>query len=99
MQAGSRIAVKLRASRPDGSLIRGPAIAAFYCPGKDPQHDPADRIPDRQVPLSFDDTVREHTAEVSTAGWKPGTWTLQGTVLDAAGVPSGWGWYAFPLEP
>lgn len=99
MQAGSKLAVKLRASRPDGTVVRGPAIAAFFCPGKDPGHDPADRIPDRQVPLSFDEASRIYAAEVSTAGWEPGAWTLQGTVLDASGVPSGWGWFSFTLDP
>ena len=65
MQAGTLISVKLRAARPDGSLVRGPAIAAFFAPGKDPEHVPADRVPDREVPLSFDEDSRTYGGEVS----------------------------------
>ena len=99
MQAGSKLEVNLRAATPAGSLLRGPGIAEFFCPGKDPEHTPADRVPDRQAPLSFDEAARTHTAQVSTAGWQPGAWTLRGAVLDAAGVPSGWAWFSFTLEP
>ena len=99
MRAGGGLEVRLRASRPDGSVVRGPAIAAFFCPGKDPRRVPADRIPDRQVPLSFDETSRTCAAQVSTAGWEPGAWTVRGTSLDASGVPAGWAWFSFTLEP
>jgi hypothetical protein len=98
MQAGGKLSVRLRAAKPDGQVVRAAAIAEFYRPGKDPEHQLADRIPDRQVPLSFDAASRTYGAEVSTTGWLPGDWTLRGSVLDASGVPSGWGWSGFTLE-
>jgi hypothetical protein len=99
VQAGVRLAVRLRAARPDGSVVRAAAVASFYGPGKDPERLPADRVADRQVPLSFDERERLYTAEVSTAGWKPGAWTYCGAVLDGSAAPAGWGWYRFTLEP
>lgn len=93
------ISIRLRAARPDGSLVRGPAIAAFFSPGKDPEHLPGDRVPDREVPLIFDEDSRVYTAEVSSAGWAPGSWTMSGMVLSGDGTPSGWGWHVFTLDP
>ncbi len=99
MQAGTLISVKLRAAKPDGSLVRGPAIAAFSAPGKDPEHVPADRVPDREVPLAFDEDSRTYGGEVSSKGWLPGTWTMSGMVLSGDGTPAGWGWYTFTVDP
>ena len=98
MQAGQKLAVRLRAATPDGSAVRAPAMAAFYRPGKDPEHDPAHRVPDRVVPLAFDEASRVYGAEVSTAGWVPGTWTYCGTVTDDGGTPAGWGFCRFTLR-
>lgn len=99
MQAGMKLAVRVRASRPDGSLHRHGAVAWFYRPGKDPQRLAADRIPDRQVTLSFDAAARAYGAEVSTDGWEPGDWTMQGVVLGPDGAAEGWDWAGFPLDP
>lgn len=103
MHAGERIAVRLRVSRPDGKTVRpgdgSAAVAAFFGPGKDPQHRVSDREPDREVPLVFDEVTRTYGAEPSTAGWQPGTWTVQGKVLDGRGAADGWGWQWFTLEP
>jgi len=99
MQAGQALAVRLRAARPDGTVVRERAAAEFFAPGKDPERLPADRIPDRQVPLSFDSSSRLYTATVSTAGWVPGAWTGRGVVLDSSGAPAGWGWFTVTLDP
>jgi hypothetical protein len=99
MDAGKKLAVRLRASRPDGSIIRGQAVALFFGPGKDPERVPADRVPDRTVPLSFDEPSRMYVAEVSSRGWEPGEWRMQGAVLGADGAPDGWGWFTFTLDP
>ena len=98
MQAGQKLAVRLRAARPDGSVVRAPAVASFYAPGKDPERLPADRVPDRVVPLVFDADSRLYGAEVSTAGWAPGVWTYCGTVSDGGAAPAGWGFCRFTLR-
>jgi hypothetical protein len=98
MQAGQTIAVRVRGARPDGSAHRHGAVAAFWGPGRDPRRDPGDRVPDRTAVLAFDPVTRTYGAEVRTAGWRPGTWTVRGIVLGPDGVPEGWDWYRFPLE-
>jgi len=99
MHAGEAIAVRVRGNRLDGTAHDGGAVAAFFAPGKDPEHVPGDREPDRQAALGFDPVTRVYGAQVRTAGWAPGTWTCRGTVLGADGVPEGWAWFAFPLDP
>jgi hypothetical protein len=99
VQAGEKLAVRVRGTRMDGSAHRHGAVAAFFAPGKDPEHVLADRVPDRQVPLGFDPVARVYGAEVRTDGWRPGTWTVQGTVLGPDGAPDGWAWYRFTLGP
>jgi hypothetical protein len=99
MQAGKKLAVRVRGARTDGKAHSGGAVAWFFAPGKDPEHVPADRVPDRQVVLSFDPASRTYGAEVSTRGWAPGDWVLQGVVLGPDGAPEGWDWFRFPLEP
>lgn len=94
-----KLDVKVRAVRGDGSVHKGSAVALFFAPGRDPEHDPADRSPDRQVVLAPDPAARGYAASVPTAGWAPGTWTVQGVVLGPDGSPEGWGWYRLPLEP
>lgn len=99
MQAGMKLAVGLRAVRPDGSTYKGTAVAAFFGPGKDPVRVPADREPDRMAVLAFDPVSRTYGAEVSTAGWEPGRWMLRGAVSGDSGAPEGWDWFSFTLEP
>lgn len=99
MRAGSKLAVRVRGVRMDGSPHSGGAVAAFYGPGKDPEHVLADREPDRQVVLSFDPVTRIYGGQVATAGWEPGTWTVRGVVLGSDGVPEGWEFSRFPLDP
>lgn len=99
MQAGEKLAVRLRGTRADGRAHRSGAVAEFFAPGRDPEHDPADRIPDRQAVPAFDEASRTYAAEVSTAGWEPGSWTVRGAVLGPDGVPEGWAWFRFPLDP
>lgn len=94
MQAGQKLAVRMRAARPDGSVVRAPALAEFFAPGKDPERDPASRV----VPLVFDEASRLYGAEVSTAGWAPGLWTYRGTVTDGGAAPAGWGFCRFTLR-
>lgn len=94
-----RVRVSMRAATPEGKLLRGPGVASFFRPGKDPEHVLADRVPDREVPLPFSEVARGHQAEVSTAGWTPGAWTVQTKVLDDGGTPVGWAWYTLPLDP
>jgi hypothetical protein len=99
MQAGKKLSVRVRAARMNGSSHSAGAVALFFAPGKDPERVPADRTPDRQVILAFDAASRTYGAEVPTAGWAPGTWTVQGMVLGADGAPEGWDWHRFPVEP
>jgi hypothetical protein len=99
VHAGEKIAVLVRGNCLDGTAHHGGAIAEFFAPGRDPQHDPGDREPDSSVPLGFDPVTRTYGADVPTAAWAPGTWTVRGAVLGADGEPEGWGWYSFTLEP
>lgn len=99
MQAGKTLAVRMRAARADGSPLDGPAVASFFRPGKDPEHVPADREPDLEAVLAFDPVTRLHGADVGTAGWEPGTWTVQGRTLGADGAPAGWAFHRFGVEP
>jgi hypothetical protein len=99
MQAGMKLAVRLRAATPEGKAAGTAAVARFYGPGRDPEHDPADRVPDRTAVLAFDPASRAWQAGVPTAGWAPGTWTLQGVVLGPDGAAEGWAWHRFPLDP
>jgi hypothetical protein len=98
MQAGMKLAVRLRAATPEGKAAGTAAVARFYGPGRDPEHDPADREPDRVLVLPFDPVTRFYARDVATAGWAPGTWTLRGVVLDAGGTLEGWAWHRFPVE-
>ena len=93
------MAVRVRGSRPDGSSHSAGAVAEFYTPGKDPEHVQADRDPDKLLILPFDPVTRTYGREVSTAGWEPGTWTVRGVVLGPDGVPDGWEFFRFPLDP
>lgn len=99
MQTGTKIDVRVRAVRGDGSLHRGSAVALFFAPGRDPAHDPADRSPDRQVVLAPDPAARGYAATVPTAGWASGTWTVQAVVLAPDGAAEGWSWSSVPLDP
>lgn len=99
MQAGKTLLVQMRAARPDGTALTGPAMATFFGPGKDPEHNPGDRSPDREMPLSFDPVTRLHGAEISTTGWQPGSWTVQGRTLGGDGAPAGWAFARFGIEP
>lgn len=94
-----KVDVRVRAVRGDGSLHKGSALARFFAPGKDPEHDPADRDPDRQVVLAPDQGTRGYAAQVPTAGWPPGSWTVQAVVLAPDGTAEGWAWYRMPLDP
>jgi hypothetical protein len=98
MQAGQKLTVRVRGIRPGGGVHDRGAVAQFYAPGRDPEHDPADREPDRVLVLPFDPVTRFYARDVATAGWAPGTWTLRGVVLDAGGTLEGWAWHRFPVE-
>lgn len=99
MQAGEKLEVRLRAASTDGRAVRGTAVAAFFAPGKDPQRVPADREPDRTAVLAFDEVTRTYAAQVSTAGWAAGAWTVRGTVLGPDGAADGWGYCTVLLGP
>ena len=96
VQAGKTALVQMRAALADGTPLEGPAVASFFRPGKDPEHDLADREPDLEVALAFDPVTRLHHAQVSTAGWAPGTWTVRGRT--DGDQPRGWAFSRFPLE-
>lgn len=98
MQAGKTLAVRMRAATAGGVPLTGLAMASFFRPGKDPEHVVADRQPDREAVLVFDPVTRLHGAEISTAGWEPGTWTVQGRTLGADGAPAGWAFHQFGIE-
>jgi hypothetical protein len=99
MQAGQDIAVRVRAHRPDGTSVRGTAVAAFFAPGRDPERNPDGRGPDTEAGLGFDAVTRTYGADVPTAGWAPGEWTVCGRVTGSGSDPSGWSWFRFTLEP
>jgi len=99
VQAGQPLAVTVRGvTALDGRSCTSGAAARFFRPGRDPERT-AGLAPDAEVPLRFDPASRTWRAQVRTDGWEPGTWTLQGVVLDPAGDVAGWAWYRFGLDP
>jgi hypothetical protein len=103
MQAGETLAVRVRGVRADGTAHSRGAVAQFYAPGRDPEHDPAARDPDKVLVLPFDAVTRHYGADVRTVhpdgrAWAPGTWTVRAAVLGADGAPEGWAWYRFGVE-
>ncbi len=98
MHAGEDIEVRVAASRA-GSLPQLARVTAeFWSPGRDPEHDPAERQrPDHSSPCSFDPRLLRWTAVVGTSGWAPGTWTVRGRADD--GGAFGWAWSSFRLAP
>lgn len=85
----------MTAARRGRPVTDGAVTAEFWAPGRDPEHDAADRAdPDHAVPASFDAASRRWLARVPTHGWTPGTWTVRGRV---AGDDETWGWATFGL--
>lgn len=102
LQVGQTALVRVKASEPDGAVPReGSAVAEFWAPGRDPEHDPAARgRPDHVVECFFDEKLRAWTAAVSTEGWQAGTWTVRGRAACTGrhGPLKGWGWQDMPLS-
>jgi hypothetical protein len=101
LQAGQTALVRVKAATADGKVQRdGYALAEFWEPGRDPEHDPSQRDrPDRIVELEWDEALRAWSGYVDTAGWAPGTWTVRGRAQcpTGRGPAKGWAWGALPL--
>jgi hypothetical protein len=97
MHAGEAIVVRLSAVRSGCPVITGQVTAEFWAPGTDPVSDPAVRAaPSFSVPCTYDESRRRWTAQVATAGWAPGVWTVRGRVAGSDGG-EGWAWQSLPL--
>lgn len=103
MQAGQTVLVRVKAVIPGGMSVKeGTVIADFWAPGRDPQHDPADRDrPDHSLPCTYSAAERGWTALADTTGWTPGQWVLRGRVAAATplGNAKGWDWSTLVLDP
>lgn len=75
-RAGETIEVTLRCSTSSGQVVReGNARAEAWAPGRG-----LDSEPDYSVVAEWDPAARGFTAWLDTAGWAPGSWTVQGRV-------------------
>ncbi len=101
LQAGQTALVRVKAATADGKVQRdGSAVAEFWQPGRDPEHDPVQRqAPDRVVELQWDEALRGWFAYVDTEGWAPGTWAVRGRAHCPTdrGPAKGWAWGVLQL--
>jgi hypothetical protein len=101
LQAGQTALIRVKAATVSGAVPRdGYAVAEFWAPGRDPEHDPEAREhPDYQVELAWHEELRAWAAHADTAGWAPGTWTVRGraNVSTGQGPAKGWAWGTLPL--
>lgn len=94
--AGTNVDLKVRGTDGDTHAIITDAacVINLYGPPKNPEASPADRAaPDHTVDAVYDPVSRYYLATVSTNGWTPGTWWMQGVLSGGAG-----GYYAFDFE-
>lgn len=101
LQVGKTAIVRVKTADSNGRVAReGWAVAEFWAPGKDPEHDPSVRDrPDKSFECFWDEPSRAWTAHVETEGWEPGSWTVRGRAAcqTAQGPAKGWSWAAMPL--
>jgi len=75
-------------------------IINLFAPPKNPEVNPADRLsPDRAVTATYDTATRYYLATVSTAGWAPGTWWMQGSISGGSENYEAWDFASFVLNP
>jgi hypothetical protein len=82
VSAGNTGVFSAHATDPITKLVISDAACVFdfFAPGKDPEHNPADRTIDHTAVGNFDLRVQGYLAYVQTAGWTPGIWTYRATL-------------------
>lgn len=66
----------------------------LYGPPKNPRDNVLDRqVADYAITATYDGSIRYYTATISTIGWAPGTWWMQGVINGGAE-----NYYAFDFE-
>jgi hypothetical protein len=70
----------------------------LFAPPKNPSINPLDRTsPDVVVTATYDSVSRYYLATVSTGGWSPGTWWMQGVLSGGAENYEAWDYASFTL--
>jgi hypothetical protein len=98
--AGTTIDLRVRGT--DGrtqKIITGVScIINLYGPGKNPRDNPEDReYPDYSVSTDWDPDSRYYVRSLSTKGWTPGTWWMQGVL--SGGAYDAFEFESFTLSP
>lgn len=72
----------------------------LFAPPKNPQVNPSVRSnPDFQVPATYDSVNRYYVATVSTSGWAPGTWWMQGVIQGGVKNYYAFDFFSFLVSP
>lgn len=70
----------------------------LFAPPKNPSINPLDRAdPDVTVTATFDTVSRYYLATVSTVGWAPGVWWMQGKIVGGSENYNAWDYASFTL--
>lgn len=94
--AGMMVDLKVRGTDGHSRAIITDAGCTIYLfgPPKNPLANPGDRTdPDYAVAAEYDPVSRYYLASISSQGWTPGTWWMQGVLSGGAN-----GYYAFDFE-
>lgn len=99
LYAGEKVHLRIRAK--DGhtrEIIKDArCVINLYGPPKQPKTNPDDRVPDHVVGAVYDPVSRYYLATVSTKGWAPGQWWMQGVITGGAADYDAWDYDSFPL--
>jgi hypothetical protein len=70
----------------------------LFAPPKNPSINPLDRTsPDEIVTATYDPVSRYYLATVSSVGWVPGAWWMQGVLSGGSENYNAWDFYSFTL--
>lgn len=96
---GETVMVTGTAHKPNGDpIVDMNGTVEFYGPGKNPVKVPGDRVVDSGPhALLYDPDLQAYKAEVSTAGFAPGKWTVR--LRLSGGVVDTWEYTTFTLKP
>ncbi len=75
-------------------------VINLFAPPLNPQLNPEDRLtPSQVVTATFDTVSLYYLATVSTVGWSPGLWWMQGVLSGGANNYQAFDFYSFTVDP
>ncbi len=70
-----------------------------FAPPKNPKDNVLDRVsPDHVITATYDSATRYYIATVSTLGWVPGVWWMQGVITGGTENYNAWDYEPFTLN-